>query len=75
MSISSEIPMKNLSEIMKVKKLSEFAIISTRDSKHAARFDLYSAIVCSNESSPAAYLKPQVGIIANLDIFFTFIIV
>jgi hypothetical protein len=33
---SSEIPMKKLTEVMEVKKLSEFAIIPTRGSQYAA---------------------------------------
>jgi hypothetical protein len=33
---SSEIPMKKLSEVMEVKKLSEFAVIPTRGSQYAA---------------------------------------
>lgn len=44
---SSEIPMKKLSEVMEVKKLSEFAIIPTRGSQYAAGVYMYTMMYVS----------------------------
>jgi dUTP pyrophosphatase len=54
--------MQNISEIMEVKKMSEFATIPSRGSKYAAGFDLYSAYDTIVKAKWNAIVKTDISI-------------